>query len=51
MTNKESLRMSILSESDLMGSKRRFGLFNQPISTAIGDDGPYLTKIRKKYAN
>ncbi len=51
MTNKESLRMSILSESDLMGSKRRFGLFNQPVSTAIGDDGPYLTKIRKKYAN
>lgn len=40
--------MSILSESELVGSKRRFGLFNQPISTAIGDDSPYLTKIRKE---
>jgi hypothetical protein len=47
MTNTESLRFSILQESDLMGSKRRFGLFSQPISTAIGDDGAFRNKIRK----
>lgn len=34
-----------------MGSKQRFGLFSQPISTAIGDDGPYKTKLRKWHNN
>jgi hypothetical protein len=42
----EELRMSILSESDPLGSKRRFGLFSQPISTAVGDDGAFRNKIR-----
>jgi hypothetical protein len=46
MTNLEELRMSILSESDALGSKRRFGLFSQPISTAVGDDGAFRNKIR-----
>ena len=46
MTNREDLRMSILSESDPLGSKRRFGLFSQPISTAVGDDGAFRNKIR-----
>ncbi len=47
MSEKESLRMSILSESNPLGSKRRFGLFSQPISTAVGDDGAFRVKIRK----
>lgn len=38
--------MSILSESDPLGSKSRFGLFSQPISTAVGDDGAFRNKIR-----
>ena len=46
MSEKESLRMSILSESNPLGSKRRFGLFSQPISTAVGDDGAFRVKIR-----
>ena len=46
MTNLEATRMEILRESDLIGSRRRCGLFSQPISTAIGDDGPYKTKLR-----
>ncbi len=32
-----------------MGTKRRFGLFSQPISTAIGDDGAYKTKLRNLF--
>lgn len=47
MTNLEDLRMSILSESNPLGSKRRFGLFSQPISTAVGDDGAFRNKIRR----
>lgn len=46
MIDKEGLRQTALIESDAYGTKRRFGLFNQPISTAIGDDGPYKTKLR-----
>jgi hypothetical protein len=29
-----------------MGTKRRFGLFSHPISTAIGDDSPFRSKER-----
>lgn len=47
MTERETLRMSILADSDPLGSKRRFGLFSQPITTALGDDGAFRTKIRK----
>ena len=41
------MRGTILQEADTYGSKRRFGLFSSPISTAIGDDGQYKTKLRK----
>lgn len=44
--DKESLRTKHLSETEGVGDKPRFGLFSQPISTAIGDDGPYKTKLR-----
>lgn len=47
MAGNESLRNSILADSNQFADKRRFGLFSQPISTAIGDDGNYRTKIRK----
>lgn len=39
------MRSTILQEADTYGSKRRFGLFSSPISTAIGDDGQYKTKL------
>jgi hypothetical protein len=48
MTDNEALRSSILQEVDVMGTKRRFGLFSQPISNAICDDGEYKTRLRKK---
>ena len=46
MSDMEALRTTILNEVDPMGSKRRFGLFSSPISTAIGDDGPFKSKLR-----
>ena len=46
MSDKETLRQKALQDSDIIAEKRRFGLFSQPISTAIGDDGPYKTKFR-----
>ena len=46
MTDKEALRTKALAETDQIGFKQRFGLFSQPVSTAIGDDGPYKTKLR-----
>lgn len=47
MTDKDALRETSLQDSNAFGEKRRFGLFSQPISTAIGDDGPYKTRLRK----
>lgn len=47
MTDNEALRQSVLMESDAMGSKRRFGLFSHPVSTAVGDNGAYKKKTRK----
>jgi hypothetical protein len=35
----------MLIDTELAASKRRFGLFSQPPSTAIGDDSPFRTKI------
>ena len=46
MADQETLRQSILQDSDVVGSKRRFGLFSQPISTAVGDNGAYKKKMR-----
>ena len=48
MTDKQALRKTALQEADNVGHKRRFGLFSQPISTAIGDDGPYKTKFHPR---
>jgi|LakMenEpi03Aug12_release.lakeMendotaPanAssembly.Ray.scaffolds.fasta_scaffold3028599_1 hypothetical protein len=45
------LRTTSINDSEAVANKSRFGLFSQPLSTAIGDDGPYKTKIRKKYFN
>lgn len=46
MSDTEALRQSILQQSDDLGTRKRFGLFSQPISTAVGDNGPYLKKRR-----
>lgn len=51
MGDKEELRKTAMQESELYQTKRRFGLFSQPISTAIGDDGPYKTKLRRIQIN
>ena len=45
--DKEALRMTHLAEADTVRDKQRLGFFSVPISTAIGDDGPYKTRIRK----
>lgn len=47
MLDKETMRSTILAETDPLGTKQRFGLFSYPISTAVGDDGPYKTTLRK----
>lgn len=39
--------MTHLAEADTVKDKKRLGFFSVPISTAIGDDGPYKTRIRK----
>ena len=49
MSETEALRATIIQEVDTYGSKRRFGLFSSPISTAIGDDGQYKTRLRIAY--
>lgn len=46
MADKEAMRQTALQDSEAFNEKRRFGLFSHPISTAIGDDGPYKTKLR-----
>lgn len=46
MSETEALRATIMQETNSLGEKRRFGLFSAPISTAIGDDGQYKTKLR-----
>ena len=47
MSDQEGLRQTALKDSDLIASKRRFGLFSQPVSTAVGDNGGYKKKMRK----
>jgi hypothetical protein len=46
MSETEALRTTIMQEVDTYGGKRRFGLFSSPVSTAIGDDGQYKTRLR-----
>lgn len=38
------LRQSMMLDTEQASSKRRFGLFSQPPSTAIGDDSPFKQK-------
>lgn len=40
-----------MQEGEKVSSKSRFGLFSQPMTTAVGDDGAYKVKIRTKYTN
>lgn len=44
--DKEALRTQGMESSDFFTSKSRFGLFSHPVSTAVGDNGPYLTNLR-----
>lgn len=45
----DALRNTAIIDSEGVANKSRFGLFSQPLSTAIGDDGPYKTKLRNSY--
>jgi hypothetical protein len=40
----EHLRQTILSEAEMISSKKRFGLFSQPPPLAVGDNGAYNSK-------
>lgn len=44
--DKDQLRTTHIADSNAIGFKQRHGFFSVPISTAIGDDGPYKTQIR-----
>lgn len=46
LMDKESLRRQALEDSDKFAGKSRFGLFSHPISTAVGDNGPYQSTLR-----
>ena len=35
-----------MADTETQAKKQRFGLFSQPPSNALGDDGEYKTKIR-----
>ena len=36
----------MINDSETRTKKARFGLFSQPLTNAVGDDGPYKKKIR-----
>lgn len=40
----EQLRQTAIQDAELIGTKRRFGLFSQPSTIAIGDDSPFHSK-------
>ena len=40
------MREKALADSELVAKKSRFGLFNQPVSTAVGDNGAFKPKHR-----
>ena len=46
MADEESKRQSAIQDSEKVANKRRFGLFSQPLTNAIGDNGQYKKKIR-----
>ena len=39
--DKELLRTKAIEDSDVISQKPRFGLFSHPLTTAVGDNGPY----------
>lgn len=47
----EDLRNTYLKQTDDLTYKRRFGLFSQLVSTAIGDDNPYKIHMRNHTLN
>ena len=49
LVDKESLRVTHLQDYENLKDKRRHGFFSVPITTAVGDDGPFKTKIRILY--
>ena len=40
----ESLRATIMTEAETLNKKRRFGLFSQPTTIALGDNSMYPSK-------
>lgn len=40
----ERIRSTMLSEAELMSSRKRFGLFSQPPPIALGDNSLYPSK-------
>lgn len=40
----KELRQSMLAETEITATKRRFGLFSQPPSIAIGDSSYFSSK-------
>ena len=44
--DKEGLRTTHLAEAEGIKNKKRHGFFSVPMTTAVGDDGPYKTKLR-----
>ena len=45
--DKEALRTKALQDSDAFTYKSRFGLFSHAVSTAVGDNGPFQSGLRK----
>lgn len=43
---KEAIRNAVMADSYQYGIKQRFGLFSQPVSTAIGDNNVFKKKTR-----
>ena len=39
----------MIKDSENSSKKPRFGLFSQPLTTAVGDDGQYKKKIRTNF--
>lgn len=44
--DKEALRLTHLQDYETVKDKQRLGFFSVPITTAVGDDGPFKTKLR-----
>jgi len=44
--DRESMRATHLAQTSELEGRQRHGFFSVPITTAVGDDGPYKTKLR-----